>query len=571
MIAPEPRGGIHTRLRVLLRNNLLASALIFALLECWRPYFFLTDDNLDGTFPFFVEVGRNILSGHSPFISHQLFGGGYNFLRDPAFFDWHPFYLLTSLLAGTPFRNAIVDTDAFMLMMLATAGFTVLAHHLRDEGMIKLSDGWIMFFALSYTYTMIALTTGASWLTFLGDHSALPWLALGILQKRWTRGVLITVIFVVHQTLGGHLAPTTSNSIFLSLFALGTAISRRSILPLVNWLAGYAIAVAIVSPLLIPMLGGFNASMRAGGDVLTDMQNNNIPAVDLSLSLFIGMALWLIHPGMHPHVTYTLAFSSSAAAWCLIPALFSRARWRGAEVVPLVMMIFGAVLICRPEWITKIMMHLPLFKSMRWPFRELLQFQFFMHLFLLVRTPGFREELRILTARFSALIFVVPLVLYTLPPTLNAMNWDRELVLTGGVERFWAQVRPLLKPDDRIAVLIPLDLYTDDRFEEPYSVLGTYNYAVLGGVINAWGYSPTVPLDQTYTKTYAYYPYGAYLPGQRAALMAERPDLKFITLESLRPLKITLSWKDGATMQSKDLTPYVPKRISKDPGPPPPE
>ncbi len=44
---------------VLLRNNLLLSALIFVLLECWRPYFFLTDDNLDGTFPFFVEVGQN--------------------------------------------------------------------------------------------------------------------------------------------------------------------------------------------------------------------------------------------------------------------------------------------------------------------------------------------------------------------------------------------------------------------------------------------------------------------------------------------------------------------------------
>jgi hypothetical protein len=34
-------------------------------------------------------------------------------------------------------------------------------------------------------------------------------------------------------------------------------------------------------------------------------------------------------------------------------------------------------------------------------------------------------------------------------------------------------VHKLLKPGDRVAVLIPLNLYEDDRFEEPYSLLGT--------------------------------------------------------------------------------------------------
>jgi len=43
--------------------------------------------------------------------------------------------------------------------------------------------------------------------------------------------------------------------------------------------------------------------------------------------------------------------------------------------------------------------------------------------------------------------------------------------------------------------------------------------------------------------------------------MAEKPDLKFITLESLHPLKITLSSRDGPTI---DLTPYVPKRLSRE-------
>jgi hypothetical protein len=352
---------------------------------------------------------------------------------------------------------------------------------------------------------------------------------------------------------------TVSNSIFLSLFALGMSVSRRSWLPLANWLIGYAVALVVILPLLVPMLEGFFASARAQGVTLADMQDNNIPFVEFPTSLFVGMALWLIHPHVHLYVTYTLALGASAAVWCLLPASVGRTKWRGLEVVTLLMMIFGAVLICRPIWITEIMMRLPLFRSMRWPFREFVQFQFFMHLFLLVRPPGLTEPLRRFTALFGTCVLVIPMAFYAMPPTFNPMNWDRELILTGGFERYWDQVRPLLKPTDRIAVLIPMDLYEDDRFEEPYSLLGTYNYAALAGVVNAWGYSPTVPRDQTYTKTYAIYPFGAYLPSQKQSLMAERPELKFITLESLHPLKITLSSRDGPTI---DLTPYVPQRRS---------
>ena len=568
MIAPESGEGINkqTSRFVLLRNNLLVSALIFAALEFWRPYFFLTDDNLDGGFPFFMEVGRHLLSGRSPFISDHLFGGGYDLLRDPTYFAWHPFYLAVSLLAGTPFRCAMIDVNAFWLLMLATAGFVTLAHYLRREMALAVSDGWIMFYALSFTYSMIALATGASWLTFLGNQSALPWLALGILQKKGWRGAGLVALFSLHQVLGGHLSPTVSSSIFLSLFALGMSVCRRSWFPLTNWLIGYAVALVVILPLLIPMLEGFFASLRSQGVTMDDMQANNIPFGLFPTSLFVGMALWIIHPPDHPYTTYTLALGSSAAAWCLIPALVSRAKWRGLEVVTLLMMIFGAVLICRPVWVTEIMMQLPLFRSMRWPFREFVQFQFFLHLFLLVRPPGLTAPLRRFTALFGTCFMVIPMALYPLPPTFNSMNWDRELLLTGGTGRYWDQVRPLLKPTDRIAVLIPLDLYMDDRFEEPYSLLGTYNYAVLAGVVNAWGYSPTVPRDQVYTKTYAFYPFGAYHPDQKESLMEERPDLKFITLESLQPLRITLSSRDGPTI---DLTPFVPKRHSKIPAQPP--
>ena len=55
-----------------------------------------------------------------------------------------------------------------------------------------------------------------------------------------------------------------------------------------------------------------------------------------------------------------------------------------------------------------------------------------------------------------------------------------------------------------------------------------------------------------------YYPFGAYIPSQRHDLLRDHPDMKLITLESLQPLKITLSSGTGPTI---DLTPFVPREL----------
>ena len=570
VIAPHHDDRINSQSQrlVLLRNNLLVSALILALLECWRPCFFLTDDNLDGAFPRLVEMGHELLGGRNVFVSEHLFGGNYNALRDPAFLTWHPFYFLATLLAGTPLHNGIIDVICIFLFLLASAGFVNLAWYLRREMPLEISDGWIMFYTQSFTFSMAALTMGASWFNFIADYAALPWLVLGLVQKSWRAGLGLVVLFTLHMLLGGHLLPTMSNSIFLSIFAMALGLARRSWQPAAVWFAGYAITIVVTLPLLWPAIDGFSHSVRAGGVPLDDMEANNVPLSDFPTSIFLGMALWLINPHPHPYTTYTIALGSSAATWCLLPAMVSRGKWRPLEVVTVGMLLFAALLIIRPHWVSKIMLHLPLFRSMRWPFREFVQFQFFLHLFLLVRPPGLEPVMRRVAAIIGTVVLVVPMLLFPLPPTFNAMTWDRELVLDGGLEQYWSKVRPLLKPGDRIAVLIPLDLYTDDRFEVPYSLLNTFDYAVLSDTIGASGYSPAAPLDQLYLHTYTVYPFGAWLPDQKAALMAERPDLKFITLEGHHPLRITLSSRDGPTI---DLTPFVPPRHSKIPDQPVPK
>jgi len=561
VIAPEPRDGINRQssLGRLLRNNLAIAILIFACLEIWRPCCFLTDDNLTGAYPVFTEIGHHFLSGRSPFLSDYLFGGNYDLLRDPSFFCWHPVYLLASLLAGTSFRFAIIDVDAMAMILLATAGFVTLAHYLRRELSLKISDGWVMFYCLSFSYSAIVLTTGASWFNFLGSQSALPWLALGILQKTWRRGIGLVALFSVHEILAGHPSPNVSTTLFFTIFALGVSISRRSFQPLSSWLIGTGLAVIILSPLLLPAWEGFLTSTRSLGLGIQEAQSNRIPFNVFSPSFFCGMTLWIFRHSPPGHVTYLLELAPCAAAWSLIPALANRARWRGLDMTVLGMMILGMFLVCRPNWLGYLMVHVPMLKSMRWPFRELLQFQFFFHLFLVLRSPESSTAFRRGVAVFGASLFVLPMLWNGLPPTLNATIWNRELLFSGQFDDYWKQVRPLLKPTDRVAVLMSMPVYLNNDFERPHVLLSSHNLAILARVVSASGYSPTAPRDQLYLKTKPAFPNGAFEISQKETLLQERPDLKFITLESLSPLKITLSSKNGPTT---DLTPYVPAHPS---------
>ena len=153
------------------------------MLEFWRPYFFLTDDNLDGGYPFFIEMGSTCCTASrrlSPTTSSAAITTccATHILRLAS-------ALSPRLAAGrhaVPSRASSTSTRSCSSCSRPPAS-SCLADYLRREMALTISDGWLTFFTLSFTYSMIALTTGASWLNFVGNHSALPWLALGILQR----------------------------------------------------------------------------------------------------------------------------------------------------------------------------------------------------------------------------------------------------------------------------------------------------------------------------------------------------------------------------------------------------
>lgn len=548
-------------LATLLKYNIGACLIIFLLLEIWRPCYFLTDDNLSGGFPILTEIGRHLKNGQSPFVTEYLFGGHYNMLRDIGCLQWHPFYMGPALLADTPCRFWILDAAAFLFLVLTTVGFTILAYSLRKEFCLKLPDIYVIFYTLSFVFSTYVLTVGPSWITFLGNQSALPWLALGILDKKMFRGIFLVALFTIHEILCSFAAMTMSSGICLTLFAVGVTLWKRSPRPLFSWCAGNMIGLLMLTPLLLATLDGFAHTLRLRGLPMKELSEFSIPASTFIFSFFMGnwtepITVWLGDSNLDslsfPYISTLLA---CPAAWCIVPALFGSSRWRAMEILCLGLALFLMVLIIRPHIVEAVMHHLPFLKSMRWPFREGLQFLFFIHLFLILRPTEQDVFWRLAIPLFSLAVFILPLPFIQVP-TLNPLFLDRQLLFSGEAEKFWTGVKKNLKPTDEIATVINRDYWDKNHKEIPFTLLGTANFPAFFKVTCASGYSPTAPVDQIPLETRPGFWFGAFQEDQVRAILAEKPNLKLLRIERTHPLKITMSAGNGPPV---DLSPYLHK------------
>jgi hypothetical protein len=550
----------RTGIGALLAWTLGASLLIFAALQAWRPCYFLTDDNLSGLWPVVIEIGRHLQAGQSPFVSDYLFGGHYNQLRDISCQTWHPLVLGLSLLADTPAQFWIMDILALILLLLATAGFTVLAWRLRKEFSLPIPDAYLIFYTLSFVFSTFILTVGPGWIEFLASQSCLPWLTLGILDTRPLRGSLLIAVFTIHELLLGYLGLLVSISLCLSILALLVAVARRSICPVFCWAAGSLLGILLLSPLLLATFDGFAHTSRVHGMTLDLLTVFSIPPATFLSSFFLGNWAELIARGLGDKYLVTMQFPylpmilACPAAWCLWPALFTPGRWRYLEKICLGLALFLVVLIIRPYDVAVVMQHLPVFRSLRWPFREGLLFLFFIHVFLVVRFRVSEPRWQFAATAIGLLLFLLPLPFIRVP-SLNPLKADRQLLFSGRVQQFWRNVKTKLQPGDQIATVVDVQYWVMHGTDMPYSLMGTASFPAYLQLPCIAGYSVTAPIDQLPIKTVPYFWYGAFRPEQVNDLLAERPNIKLIRLESVDPLKITMSTGNGPEI---DLTPLLP-------------
>ncbi len=555
----------QTGLPELLKINLGACLLIFLLLQIWRPCYFLTDDNLSGAYPVFIEMGRHMQHGEWPFVSDYLFGGHYDWSRDMSCLSWHPFIFLPMLLADTFAKFWIIDVIALLFLLGTTTGFTLLAHRLREEFTPGTPNLLLAFYTMSFVFSFYILMIGPSWYCFLGNQCALPWLALGILNRKMIRGTIIVTIAGILQFVGSYAAMTISNSLLLSVFALGVCLVRRSPRPFIIWYGGNLFVIFFLCPFLLHLIDGFSHCLRIGGYSVENSMVFSANAGDVPFDLLFGSwsQILLRLEGDSALAGFTFPYISSlfacAAAWCLLPALVNSSRWQPMQILFLGMALFTLVFVVRPYALAVVLQSLPVVKATRWPFREILQFLFFFHLFLILRPPSLSGNLRWVAPLFSLAMFAIPLPFIS-APTFNLVGIDREAVFSGNGQLFWNRVKPLLQPGDQLATVIDWRLWNMYLSDIPYSYLGTANYPALYQIPNVGGYSTTAPLDQVIVKTVPSFWFGAYDSSQVAALWHENPKLKLIVVEHVHPLKIVLQSKGRPDV---DLSSYLPPSLEK--------
>jgi len=542
---------------VLLAWALGATILVFIALELWRPCYFLTDDNLSYWFPLYTEMGRRLQAGHSPFYSDYLFGGGYCYLRDLNVLRWHPFILGPALLADSFAKFWLLDIQAFLLLVLTTVGFLLLACRLRDEFSLKISGVYLIFYTLSFVFSAYALEVGPSWIDFLAIQSTLPWLALGILERRLLPGLLLVAFFTVHELLSSYAPLVISSAFFLTVFAVGAALWRRSVQPLFGWCMGNALAILCLFPFLLSIMDGMGHSVRLLGLPKSDLTMFSIPARTFTFSFFLGnwsepVAIW---QGDKMLKTVGFPFTGSilacAAAWCIFPAICHRGRWRILEATCLGIVVLLFVFIVRPNWLETILYQLPFFRSMRWPFRESVVFLFFFHVLLVLRFPEKLPRVRAAVAALGFILFIAPLPFIRVP-SFNPLALDRELLFSGKAQRYWSRLKTQLKPTDKIIAAIDWPYWQANSSDIPYTLLGTANFPAYFQVRSASAYAPTAPIDQIPLKTIPRYWFGAFHEDQIPAVLAEQPGLKILRIVSTHPLKLTITTGSGPAI---DLTP----------------
>ncbi len=554
-IAP-PQAAAVAKLRPVLAVGLLTIAGTL-LLEIWRPYFYLTDDNFSGYVPGAVEFSRKLWTGQWPFINDHIFGGNYNLLADPAGLTvFSPWLLIFSWVALTPYYYALADIVSLCNSLAIACSFCWSALWLREKFDLAAPDWLIITLSLSYAFTPYNFIVGSSWIGFLNGQAAFPLILVGFFHASHVRGILLQAAGLFYSLFGGHAHTFVILCLFSGVVSIVVSVGLRTPGPALRLIAAAVLLGVVTLPLLLPSLTGFQASPRAAGISVLDASRTRILPVPLATSYVLGPISSIFAGGLSGHghdVVFNLSIAFAFANLGIVFGLFFVRKLSVLSVAMIVCFLAAALLVMRPAWLAGWMSQLPLLKSLQWPFRELWLMHFSAHIFLLLNYRAATSFVLTVVASVSTVVFSG--VFFNLAPTFYLFDLDRQLVLSGEADRYWSSLVRAHGSEPRIIVgLDPRYLYLL-RDEIPFSLLGTYGFGSLYQFVSQSGYTFTVaPRNQGKTgqpRPYAFP--GAYLPLDARAISEADPDLWRIDLVSLRPAEWTIT--TGVRQRRFRLTP----------------
>lgn len=556
--------GLAERARTLLDGRPLTITILLSfvgalLLQCWRPYFFLTDDAIADWLPPAVEAYRRLWEGRWPFYNEYVFGG-VHVLGDPGVFTLlSPWALLSSFLAKTPYYFALADVLGTLSLITLAAAFCWSALQLRGRFNLPISTVWIVVLSFSYAFTPFNFIVNASWVGFFNAPTALPVIFAAAFEPRWRRALALQTGALLYAMFGGHMHPFTVLILTGSGLLVAVAAIQRRWQPVFVWAAAGTLVLVIASPILVPALMGFGQDRRSAGLPVQWASFQRVPLVPLVESFLFGplspasQENDIIDTSDH---LYALTIAFSLVNIPLIAALACRRRWNRVELCLLGGLLCTAVNIVRPRWLAEVYAHLPMLRSLRWPFREIATLHFFTHtLFLFIFQPalaGTRRLAALVSASVGLLVYA--LVFFCAAPTFWLFGVDRRLLTSGEADRYWTELKTSggLRPDASFIVEAAPALLGPWRPAVPFVVLGGFDHAAMFRVHNVAGFSPSPPpaslheqMEEIRTKPYFWG--GVYNHEAAMNMLATRPGTERIVLTGMAPTR----WEviDGASVR----------------------
>lgn len=516
-----------------LMMTLLCALAGVAALQLWRPLYHLTDDNLDGWLPVFVEFSRRLWSGQNPFVSESLFGGGYNYFADTGVLGMvSPLFLLATPLGCSRWYYLAADLIASLNLIAIALAFCWSAMRLRERLRLEVTDATLVFLSVSYAFSGFNLLVNASWIGFVNPQASMPLMIAAFYEPGRRRSIALIVGAMLFGLLGSHPHPFVYMCGFIGLLCLFVAWHQRSWEPVRRLCAGAAIAAIILSPVLAPAMMGFSTSQRQAALTMKDATASSIPAAQLAASIVLGPPALPLFPAMSVHYaepSFSIAIAFSLANVPLLLALARKRRLSRIEIGLAVASLIAVLLIVRPVWLQSVMLEIPLLRSLRWPFREVADLNFFLHLLALLNLgPLLHRVTRVGVIAGAASFLVIGL---GAAPTFQLMHVDRALVVSGKAEVFWRALRERLGEKPRVIVGShpALTMGTQLRFA-PFSLLGAYNYAALFDFVNVSGYAPTQAGPAITKEARPFHFGGIYWYPQAEKIWRENPELTLVEL-----------------------------------------
>ncbi|HSI84665.1 MAG: hypothetical protein ACAI35_12730 [Candidatus Methylacidiphilales bacterium] len=466
--------------------SLVLAIVGLTLLEFYRPYYFFTDDNLNH-YPVLAEEGRNLLAGRNPFYSQYLSGGNFLILHEASFLHFsHPVTLLIgALLVYTPWKYATQDVLCWCYMLCSVGFTTYLFTLLREKFTTGATDAQIVFLSLSTNFSIWTLVVTSSAGMYLVNQAILPVLIIGLLQENWKKGALWIGIGLANGFLAGNAGPVVMTIAFGSVFALLLARYEQKTRAIDAWVGGGILFVILVLPILIPAFSAFTDSSRSGAQTIEQARQYNIPLSTTALAyffgsftLFMGDHAWTLH---ELPAAYPVAFSSCFAAWWIFGS------FRTPQSIPFVawlslgLALFALVLTARPVYLQSIMQYIPFIKSLRWPYKDLMFFHFFLHMWMVMNPPRWKSPWQLCMAILGIGIWLWPMLINP-APSMSPRYADRDALLSGRAERYWTAIKRLLPPD---AIIVPAAVPTawiappQYFYSMPQCAIASYNFGAM--------------------------------------------------------------------------------------------